>query len=431
MPTKCVKVYITYNNENKIPYADMCKELWELQKQIRAAKNKAVSAIYQNLMWKMEQKKITGEYPDEKEKYGCKLGQHIYALMRQEAPDIQTSDISTSQQILTQKVKKSAKEILRGDKSLECFKSNQPIEIHNKSIRIVDDEGKIGIGLSLFSTEKRTSLGMKNGILWFTAWKPGDSQKAILDRCASGEYRHGAGALKYDQKKQMWVLSVTYSFEAQQKDLDPEKICGVDLGISSPVYCATNKGYERMNYPGGRVESFRKQVERRKRQILRSGPFVGKGGRGHGYKRRVEAAKSISDRIARFRDTENDIISRSVVDFSLKNGCGVIQMENLSGIGELSVFLKNWAYYDLQSKIEQKANEAGIVVRKINPKYTSQRCHKCGHISAGNRKTQADFVCEKCGYSTNADFNAAKNISLKDIEQVVKTSLSTNRKQTA
>lgn len=431
MPTKCVKVYLTYNDENGLSYTDMCKELWGLQRQIRAAKNKAVSAIYQNLIWKMEQKRLTGEYPDEQAKYGCKLGQHIYALMRQEAPDIQTSNIATSQQILTQKVRKSSKDLLRGDKSLECFKSNQPIEIHNKSVRIVDENGKIGIGVSLFSTEKRTALSMKNGILWFTVWKPGDSQKAILKRCASGEYRHGAGALKYDQKKRMWALSVTYSFGAAQKDLDPEKICGVDLGIASPVYCAVNNGYERMNYPGGRVEAFRIQVERRKRQLLRSGPFVSPGGHGHGYKRHVEAANKISNRVARFRDTENDIISRSVVDFALRNRCGAIQMENLSGIGERSVFLKNWAYYDLQSKIEQKAKEAGIAVRKINPKYTSQRCHKCGHISAENRKTQADFVCEKCGYSTNADFNAAKNIALKDIEKVIETSLRANRKQTA
>ena len=106
-------------------------------------------------------------------------------------------------------------------------------------------------------------------------------------------------------------------------------------------------------------------------------------------------------------------------------------MENLSGIGELSVFLKKWSYYDLQRKIEQKAKEAGIEVRKIDPKYTSQRCHKCGHISRENRKTQADFVCEKCGYSANADFNAAKNIALKDIEQVIETSLSADHKQTA
>lgn len=431
MPTKCVKVYLTYNDENGLSYSDMCKELWELQRQIRAAKNKAVSAIYQNLMWKMEQKRLTGEYPDEQAKYGCKLGQHIYALMRQEAPDVQTSNIATSQQILAQKVKKSSKDLLRGDKSLECFKANQPIEIHNKSVRIVDEDGKIGVGLSLFSTEKRTTLGMKNGILWFTVWKPGNSQKAILERCASGEYRHGTGALKYDRKKRMWALSITYSFEAQQKDLDPEKICGVDLGIVSPVYCATNDGYERLNYPGGRVEAFRRQVERRKRQLLRSGPFVGAGGRGHGYKRRVHAVDTISDRVSRFRDTENDLISCAVVDFAIKNHCGTIQMENLSGIGEISVFLKSWAYYDLQNKIEQKAKEVGIAVKKINPKYTSQRCHKCGHISSENRKTQADFVCEKCGYSTNADFNAAKNIALKDIEKVIETSLSANRKQTA
>ena len=51
----------------------------------------------------------------------------------------------------------------------------------------------------------------------------------------------------------------------------------------------------------------------------------------------------------------------------------------------------------------------------------------------GRKKKQPKiiFVCEKCGYSANADFNAAKNIALKDIERVIETSLGANCKQTA
>lgn len=37
----------------------------------------------------------------------------------------------------------------------------------------------------------------------------------------------------------------------------------------------------------------------------------------------------------------------------------------------------------------------------------------CGYISKENRKSQAEFVCLKCGHSENADINAAKNIALR------------------
>ena len=42
--------------------------------------------------------------------------------------------------------------------------------------------------------------------------------------------------------------------------------------------------------------------------------------------------------------------------------------------------------------------------------YTSQRCFRCGHTSAENRKSQAVFSCMKCGHNDNADHNAALNI---------------------
>lgn len=50
-------------------------------------------------------------------------------------------------------------------------------------------------------------------------------------------------------------------------------------------------------------------------------------------------------------------------------------------------------------------------VEKINPAFTSQRCSACGHIAAGSRQSQALFCCVACGYASNADVNAARNIA--------------------
>jgi putative transposase len=41
---------------------------------------------------------------------------------------------------------------------------------------------------------------------------------------------------------------------------------------------------------------------------------------------------------------------------------------------------------------------------------TSRTCLCCGHVSADNRKTQANFLCVECGFSANADFVGAVNI---------------------
>lgn len=95
-------------------------------------------------------------------------------------------------------------------------------------------------------------------------------------------------------------------------------------------------------------------------------------------------------------------------------------MEDLTGItSDSNRFLKNWSYFDLQTKIEYKAQEAGIKVVYIDPHYTSQRCSKCGYISKDNRTEQALFLCQKCGYKTNADYNASQNIAIKDIDKII------------
>ena len=50
-------------------------------------------------------------------------------------------------------------------------------------------------------------------------------------------------------------------------------------------------------------------------------------------------------------------------------------------------------------------------VEKVNPAFTSQRCSACGHVAAESRESQALFRCTACGFTLNADVNAAKNIA--------------------
>ena len=72
--------------------------------------------------------------------------------------------------------------------------------------------------------------------------------------------------------------------------------------------------------------------------------------------------------------------------------------------------MTGWAFAQLRSFTEYKARLAGVPVVLVDPKHTSQQCSACGHVARSNRRSQARFSCKQCGYTTNADVNAACNI---------------------
>lgn len=53
----------------------------------------------------------------------------------------------------------------------------------------------------------------------------------------------------------------------------------------------------------------------------------------------------------------------------------------------------------------------GGFVIAVPPQYSSQICPCCGHVSKGNRQTQAKFECVECSFEENADLDGASSIS--------------------
>ena len=64
----------------------------------------------------------------------------------------------------------------------------------------------------------------------------------------------------------------------------------------------------------------------------------------------------------------------------------------------------------LAQRAEHKAVASGAAVIYVDPRFTSQQCHVCGHTAPGNRDSQAVFRCQQCGHLDHADVNAARNI---------------------
>lgn len=76
---------------------------------------------------------------------------------------------------------------------------------------------------------------------------------------------------------------------------------------------------------------------------------------------------------------------------------------------KLSRYIDDCGWSTFTQMLQYKAEEAGSVVVKVNPRNTSQRCSNCGepiHKDLNDRK----HICYSCGIELDRDLNAAYNI---------------------
>lgn len=183
---------------------------------------------------------------------------------------------------------------------------------------------------------------------------------------------------------------------------DVHDVLGCDLGI---VNLAVDS--DGAHFSGEAVDDNRRQFEHRRKNL---------------QKKQTKPAKrklrKISGKQARFQSNTNHTISKRLVK-KAQDTQRAIALEDLSGIREAPVRRRqrskhaNWSCYQLRQYITYKAEMAGIPVILVNPKYTSQACSVCGCVSKSNRKSQGSFLCQSCGYSAPADYNAAVNIAVR------------------
>ena len=191
--------------------------------------------------------------------------------------------------------------------------------------------------------------------------------------------------------------------------IPPTDFLGVDFGV---VNLATTS--DGITHSGGGVEACRTRYTKYRQRLQREAHVAQMGGKRPKNIRR--ALKRTARREARFRRDTNHCISKKLVAVAQGNDYG-IALEDLKDIRSRTRFRKpqrakmaGWAFAQLRFFVEYKAKLSGVPVVLVDPRHTSRECCSCGHIAKANRQTQACFSCKKCGYTTNADVNAAVNI---------------------
>ncbi|MBD9728061.1 transposase [Streptomyces sp. ID-01-6.2a] len=106
--------------------------------------------------------------------------------------------------------------------------------------------------------------------------------------------------------------------------------------------------------------------------------------------------------LIRFEKLNIKTMTRSAKGTVERPGRNVAQKSGLNR----SILAQGWGL--LRQRTGHKAPGR---VEDVPAPYTSLRCSACGWIDKNSRKSQAGFVCSSCGFTCNADSNAAINVA--------------------
>ena len=180
------------------------------------------------------------------------------------------------------------------------------------------------------------------------------------------------------------------------------EVIGVDLGITRPAVASNNRFFGKRSW---------KNTERRYFRLKRA--LQSKGS--DSAKRHL---KKLSHKVSRFRLDCDHVVSRQLVQ-SVSPGTTIV-IENLmeirnttkqNGKGQRRA-MHQWTFNRLRDLLIYKAEACGCAVVGVDPRHTSQRCSRCGHIHRSNRQSQSRFKCRNCGFELNADLNGSRNIAV-------------------
>ncbi len=272
----------------------------------------------------------------------------------------------------------------------------KPVRFHRPQIDLVynRDYSFTKSGLSINTLNGRVIVGYE---------KP-DYYTAYFDGTWS------FGTAKLVSLKGNWYLHIPVTKEiiVNFDESKPAHVVGIDRGLRFLVTTYDEQG-KTVFYDGKKILAKREQFAQTRAEL-----------QSRGTKSAKRALKRISGRETRWMSDVNHQISKTLVQaygpgtlFALEDLTGVSfadeNLSNRNADGRRS--LRSWAFYQLGQFLTYKAEIDNSKVITFNPKYSSQRCPKCGRILKENRHHDIhEYICDSCGYRSNDDRVAGMNM---------------------
>jgi putative transposase len=201
-----------------------------------------------------------------------------------------------------------------------------------------------------------------------------------------------------------WYALIVCETEPQTDHL--ESACehpdvGIDVGLKSFLTDSEGHTVENPRY----YRTSQKTLRRKQRQL---------GRRKQGSQRRRKAARNTAETHLKMARQRRDFHFKVAKQYTESHHhiavedlliCNMVKNHHLAK----SIMDASWGAF--LNILEEKAARAGHQVIRVNPRFTSQKCHKCGEIVQKSLSVRT-HLCPFCGYVADRDINAAKNILL-------------------
>ena len=258
-----------------------------------------------------------------------------------------------------------------------------------------------GLGISVYAIVTRGNgfvLRVSTGQRGHYVWLPLSVPARFRDKM---QYVYGDAKMFRRGGKWYAMLPLKIPCTPTVCDGEPTFI-GVDLGIVRIATVSTPDGV--IYFDGKESRHRREHLADIRRRYQRAN--------------RRDKVKALRGRESRWMSNLNHSISKRIVEIASRYKNPVFVFERLDGIRDrargskrFNRMMSSWAFRQLLSFVEYKAERVGIPVLSIDPRQTSRTCPRCGHATRSNRPSQSQFRCVKCGFQDNCDSVASANIA--------------------
>jgi len=180
---------------------------------------------------------------------------------------------------------------------------------------------------------------------------------------------------------------------------DNRPAIGIDVGLKS--FLTDSNGATVANPRFFRTSQ--RTLRRKQRTLSR---------RKKGSNRRKKTARSVAQTHLKISRQRTDFHFKVAHQYVMLYSMIVVEHLNIAGMVKnrhLSKSILDAAWASFLNILQYKAERAGSEVVRINPKYTTQRCSRCGERTPKSLSVRI-HVCQHCSFVLDRDQNAALNI---------------------
>lgn len=193
----------------------------------------------------------------------------------------------------------------------------------------------------------------------------------------------------------LYLKIVVNEYNSKVKNRDSQSVVALDMGIKYFTVTSDGEFIDNPKHLFAKLSELR--VQQRKLSRMKKG--------GSNWRKQVIVVQRLYLKIKRCR---LDFLQKQSTLLSDRYETVIVEDLNIVGMSKnkrLSKHILDCGWGIFFSLLEYKTN-----VVKVDPRYSSQECSKCGHTCKENRKTQSLFECVNCNHTENADFNATLNL---------------------